>query len=510
MKKILLALALVFALVAPLNASAAIKAGASCKKAGQTSTVVGKKYTCIKSGKKLVWNKGVSIAKPKPVATPTPTPSPTTTPKVEVAPTPTPAPSVSKRPITQFGSRRQTLEYITPYPVTGSPTSRITPVTELAPIEKCKIPDAGFNGAIPNNPQRHFSSGFPIYKERAKLTDNPTIQVIAIDFPDLQGTSSPTTDLKKVTDYVSTYFSRQSAGKFEIKWSIPSTYVRMPKKIGDYDLGGEFFTGGFKPENSWAYVRAAIAETDLGIDFSQASVIAVVVPPQVTRQQIGTFVAQSGEPGQQFKTSEKDIFNVLIMSGPTSEGINSPYEILNWTHELLHMFGLTDLRDTSNVANQISSDLGVFDLMNAYIANELLAWNRFILGALEDKQVRCVVDIKESVHHIYPVGVQNNLTKMVVIPVDKYKAVIVESRRSYGYDSNLGWANEGALVYTLDTSIPYRKSPITVIASPTSIDPTWRTDAALKLNETVTTNGWKITNVETGDFGDVVKVEKVG
>ena len=93
-KKILLALILVFALVAPLNATAAIKAGASCKKAGQTSNFAGKKFTCVKSGKKLVWNKGVSIAKPTPAVTPKPTPTPIPTP----TPTPTPTPAVTPTP----------------------------------------------------------------------------------------------------------------------------------------------------------------------------------------------------------------------------------------------------------------------------------------------------------------------------------------------------------------------------------------------------------------------------
>lgn len=43
------------------STSAAIKAGSVCKKAGATSTTSGKKYTCVKSGKKLVWNNGVMI-----------------------------------------------------------------------------------------------------------------------------------------------------------------------------------------------------------------------------------------------------------------------------------------------------------------------------------------------------------------------------------------------------------------------------------------------------------------
>ena len=50
-------------------ANAAIKAGDVCKKAGQISTVKGIKYTCTKSGKKLVWNKAAKVA------TPTPTPT---------------------------------------------------------------------------------------------------------------------------------------------------------------------------------------------------------------------------------------------------------------------------------------------------------------------------------------------------------------------------------------------------------------------------------------------------
>ena len=42
-------------------ASSAVKAGAACKKAGVTSISSNKIFTCTKSGKKLVWNKGTPI-----------------------------------------------------------------------------------------------------------------------------------------------------------------------------------------------------------------------------------------------------------------------------------------------------------------------------------------------------------------------------------------------------------------------------------------------------------------
>jgi hypothetical protein len=84
-------------------ADAAVKAGLACKKVGSVATVGAFKYTCIKSGKKTVWNKGVRIpaVKPTPVAspisspTPTPTPTPIPTPTRTSTPTPTPSPTQS-------------------------------------------------------------------------------------------------------------------------------------------------------------------------------------------------------------------------------------------------------------------------------------------------------------------------------------------------------------------------------------------------------------------------------
>jgi hypothetical protein len=55
----------------PVNAAA--KAGGTCSKAGIKSVAASKTYTCVKSGKKLVWNKGVAVAASKPTPATTPT-----------------------------------------------------------------------------------------------------------------------------------------------------------------------------------------------------------------------------------------------------------------------------------------------------------------------------------------------------------------------------------------------------------------------------------------------------
>ena len=63
MRKVLAVLITVSLLgIAPANA-ATVKAGTKCNKHKATTTVKGMKYTCIKSGNKLVWNKGVLVKK---------------------------------------------------------------------------------------------------------------------------------------------------------------------------------------------------------------------------------------------------------------------------------------------------------------------------------------------------------------------------------------------------------------------------------------------------------------
>ena len=66
------------------------KTGAPCTKLKATQIYKGKKYTCIKSGKKLVWNKGVVVK-----VTPTPSQTASATPE---APTPSPTPTRTPTP----------------------------------------------------------------------------------------------------------------------------------------------------------------------------------------------------------------------------------------------------------------------------------------------------------------------------------------------------------------------------------------------------------------------------
>lgn len=70
-----------------------VNPGSTCKIYKQKTTYLDKSYTCIRSGKKLVWNKGVAVASPKPSVTPTPIPTAIGDPVGAIGGTPTPTPT---------------------------------------------------------------------------------------------------------------------------------------------------------------------------------------------------------------------------------------------------------------------------------------------------------------------------------------------------------------------------------------------------------------------------------
>ncbi len=90
-----LVLGLVLTLLPTFPASAAIKAGDKCSKLKTTAIVSGKKYTCIKSGQKLVWSKGTKVG----TSTSTSTSQPGDTSQPSVKPSSQPeSPSPTKSP----------------------------------------------------------------------------------------------------------------------------------------------------------------------------------------------------------------------------------------------------------------------------------------------------------------------------------------------------------------------------------------------------------------------------
>jgi M6 family metalloprotease-like protein len=326
-----------------------------------------------------------------------------------------------------------------------------------------------------------------------------------VEFADLKAKNTPIKDFADVKYQLEHFWQRMSSKPLNFEVRIPDKYLTMPKKIADYNLSGVFNSPSQNISATFAYSKEAAAVADPSIDFTEADVIVIAHLPEATRAQIGTFVAEAAMPNSSsvINTNERKIYNIMI------QGDDQQRDIYNWTHEFGHMLGMTDFNHEGPLDNSKNVGKGFYDIMTSYRNMELLAWHRFLLGILNDDQVACVTT-GASTHWLRPVEWPTKKQKAVIVPLSATSVLVVESRRRLGYDAMLGKQGEGALVYKIDTTISGSggTNPLTIVSPPRTGSADIRTNPTLKMGESVLTDGWRISVVESGGFGDVIKVEK--
>jgi len=362
-----------------------------------------------------------------------------------------------------------------------APTSILSNLEMFANLDKCKIIDG-------DSQTTNMTAGFPIPYGRIDLIKGAKVQIIGVDFADKEVVGKSPKDLNQnLAEAVEKFWTAQSSVPVKFDWNWSPDWLRMTNPINSYSLGGSFFAGKFNGDAYFNFAREVISKTDSKIDFTGVNFLFIVFPPGIKNEEIGTFLVHT--QGTYF-TQEGGILN-LIMAGGDYANADT------YIHEFGHALGLTDTRDTIDVGNQ-KSDGMFYDIMNNSRYPELLVWHRFLLGFLENSQIHCINSNEPTTHWLVPVASNSKQVKGVVIPLNSTEAIIVESRRAMGFDTALSSSDTliGAVVYTLDSKIPYHRTPVKVVQ-------------VLKNSESVVTNGFRVTVVESGEFGDVVKVEKV-
>ena len=372
--------------------------------------------------------------------------------------------------------------------------------------QPCKIRDAGRDGYPMSNGQRHFVLGFDIYPERANLKTNAKFQVLPVDFSDAPAKASPSQEWKKYFDETVNFFNRTAGYETDMEFIVPDEYIRMDKTLESYNLVGNIQSNGNWVSAYFDLLNEVIEKADSQIDFSGLAGVALIPAFDTPRTLFSGMIAQAEESRYlQFPTEEGPILNVLISPGGAGifEGT-----FWGWVHEIGHLYGLTDVRDVTDPTRQDSSYLGIYELMNAPIAPELLGWQRWLLGILDDSQVDCYSGVESGRSWLRPVASKTEMTKMAVMPISKYKVLVVESRRNLGYDTQLAAKSEGVIAYVVDSTVPYTKSGMWLVPAPDSKDTIWRTDAAISKGQRITYEGWSVEVLESGEFGDLVSIEK--
>jgi hypothetical protein len=155
--------------------------------------------------------------------------------------------------------------------------------------------------------------------------------------------------------------------------------------------------------------------------------------------------------------------------------------------------------------------MGWLTMMTPF-GGDLTTWEKWRLGFMKDSQVQCVSAAGSSTHWIAPSTVQTSESKAIVVRVSPTKAVIVETLRPAGLYYKIPKQTQGALVYEVDlmeTRHGFGMKLSLPAGRTVESNPFFMASYPLKQGESTISNGYKFTIVESGTYGDVVKVEKL-
>jgi M6 family metalloprotease-like protein len=387
---------------------------------------------------------------------PTPIPSPSTVveaPKV-VEPTPTPTPTPTK-------------------PSNLNKNSAITPSTELTSLNFCKTKDLSTRSSGNN--------GFPRPQGVISGAVTPKILFIPLNFPDVPTFSDA--DLIRVQETlkeVQEFYKKTSYGLVNIEYQIleKSKWPTMDKSAESYGL-----INPRPQQNNTEALKEILAKVDSSINFDVYDGVTIETVRHPGR---GVGQAFLGEIFPTRNGSAKGVSLETAMSAGSFQTL---------AHELGHtLFGLEDLyvflndQRPSVAGGPIPA--GSWDMMSNS-SREFFGWSKFLNGWLDDQQVRCLSNQVNSVHYLETLELASMAPKLILLNLQEGVTINVEVRKLDGSTSR------GALVYKVDSRINHGDGPITAQSE------------LLYEGKSLQIDGWRVTALEEGTEGMLIKVEKV-
>jgi hypothetical protein len=221
------------------------------------------------------------------------------------------------------------------------------------------------------------------------------------------------------------YLDDLSYGKVRVRPLVVPTIVGLPSTLAGY---------GIPSADPWVGVRALVADAiqrvDSTTDFSEASVVIVVIGGREAVSELAFAVPA----GRGIVADGREVRHVVLARGGPADRVRS----------LLFLFGLPNLLHTGKPT------LGQWDITssNRRSAVPLTAWHRRKLGWLDPSQVRCPgVGTQEIT--LEPIW-RSGGAKLALIPTSATSAVALEVREPLGQDADL--CRGGVLAYRVETA----------------------------------------------------------
>ncbi len=441
-------------------ATAAVKSGTACSQVNQRTNQAGYTYTCINSGKKLVWSKGVLINKPS-------------TQMAGSTKIPTPVPSIF--PINK--------------PETPNPV--LSPASDYQSVQSCEL-----SSSVPGG-----NLGFLRDPSWTKSSEVLNIGVIYASYTDAG------INPKAISEYESNqepnaqaFYSATSYGKLKINFVSSHKIYQIKTSTTSYNLKSQNanFTGLVTDVMN-------VAKSDY--DFSKIDEILVVMPDKTVTNDLGSAGIQANIDGKIFTESIEGAY-----SNPSDSNLIHP----DWlTHEIGHTFGLIH-PNLSGQFNQLSNglfDAYAWDIMSWDLVPDpgFYAWEKFILGWITPDQVACLTSppAQPITTYLSAVELPSADTKMLVLRISASQALVIESHRKDEVDP-LSSSQEGVLVYKLDVSKGSNEGAISVLYNKPKVS---QSNAkflygTLSEGDSVMSDGLTITVLKHANGGDYVSISK--
>ena len=388
------------------------------------------------------------------------------------------------------------------------PTTIFDAATKFSNFEPCKLTtpqnlrsNLGYTTADPGRRQYDNLRRHP--------SPNTVIQLLPIYSSDTaQPTNTPAEDYKIFLDFFRNWIEYSSDFGSNVKVQIPNSYIRMNAPLGEYRL--QHSSNSNTPSHV-RFNRDLVTTVDPLIDFTGAN-LAIVVPPPGTQANVFAQAAIGS-----LSTNEGTVTNVMTEYAAFATNPQvSTYTLLShpfwWIHEILHAgIGFDDRYGDKMKDVNTEYGMGHLTLMTPW-GGDLTTWEKLRLGFMRESQVQCKSDSATTTHWIAPSTVQTTESKSVVIPISSTKVVVIDSLRPGGLFYKHPVQSQGVIAYEIDLTKSehgYGMKLSLPIGRTIERNELFMASAPLKQGESTLNNGYKITVIESGTFGDVIKVEKV-
>jgi M6 family metalloprotease-like protein len=405
---------LISLLLVTSNTYAATKAGAACAKFGSKSISGGKSYKCVKSGKKLVWDKGTAIQ--------------------------------SSQSSKSSSANESNSSSASP---AANPSSSVS-TKSLSPISECKIADQRVRKAQPNN------VGFPITKQEIPITGVTKVVFLPIDFSDAPGIGNPSIRTTAIASKMKSWFAHFSKGKFNIEDQHSKTWFHSSLKSASYSN----IHPGSTTSNSTAPLANSLAQEWVdasgdAFDFTGVTTIFFEFPESVKGFGDGTqgrnisLKTKQGNIQVMFNIMGDSWFREGFMG--VSNKFRADHFWSFYIHEMFHSMGLPQHAPGNGIplsigSNQTGTPEGFSGVLDP--------WELFLLGWLDEPNIFCASksDLNSVNVSLTPIDVMREGTKTAIIRISDHQALVIASRRAEEWSAELPSNANGISVYEVDTT----------------------------------------------------------